>query len=96
MALFSPPSSGRLFTTLPRPKLRDGQEKSLALGQREPDAFDLYCLAMGYARLGEAERAKHYFDRAVQWAATQKNLEPSVIEELEAFRAEAEPLVMGK
>jgi WD40 repeat protein/serine/threonine protein kinase len=58
-------------------------------------AFDLYILAMSYHKLGEAERAREYFDWAVRWSRTQKDLSPQHAEELDAFRAEAES-VLGK
>jgi hypothetical protein len=56
-------------------------------------AFDLYFLAMSYHRLGDATRARDYYDWAVRWAKMQRNLHARYIEELTVFRAEAEELL---
>jgi WD40 repeat protein len=58
-------------------------------------AFDLYFLAMSHQRLGEAERAREYFDWAVRWSRARTDLSPEQDKELSAFRAEAEA-VLGK
>jgi hypothetical protein len=55
-------------------------------------AFDLYILAMSYHRLGEAVRARDYYDWAVRWTKMQ-TLGATQTEELAAFRAEAEELL---
>jgi WD40 repeat protein len=56
-------------------------------------ADDLYFLAMSYHRLGEPERARDYYDWAVRWVSMQRDLRPESLEELTAFRAEAEELL---
>src|SRR5205823_3288853 len=56
-------------------------------------AYDLYLLAMTYHRLGEAARARDYYDWAVRWVATQRDLKPGNLEEVAAFRAEVEELL---
>jgi tetratricopeptide (TPR) repeat protein len=56
-------------------------------------AHDLHFLAMSHHRLGEAERARDYYDLAVRWARAQPLLKAAHLEELAAFRAEAEQLL---
>src|SRR5262249_54228813 len=56
-------------------------------------AYDLYFLAMSHHRLGETARARDYYDWAVRWVGVQRDLKPDNLEELTAFRAEAEELL---
>jgi tetratricopeptide (TPR) repeat protein len=64
-------------------------EKSMELHQGG-DAFDWFFLAMSYWRLGEKEKAREWFDRAVQ--GTEK-LPLNQREELRRFQTEAEELL---
>jgi serine/threonine protein kinase/WD40 repeat protein len=59
-------------------------------------AFDLYFLAMSHHRLGEADRAREYFDWAARWPRTNPKLTAGHLEELALFRAEAAGLVRGE
>jgi hypothetical protein len=68
-----------------RPNLQRKEDTSLVL--------DLYFLAMSHHRLGEAERARDDYDWAVRWIQVQRNLDPRALEELNAFRTEAETLL---
>jgi serine/threonine protein kinase/WD40 repeat protein len=56
-------------------------------------AHDLYFLAMCHQRLGEAARARDYYDWAARWTRTQVNLSADHLEELAEFRAEAKELL---
>ena len=52
-------------------------------------AYDLYFLAMSYAKLGETARARDYFDWAVRWSQVQGSLPAGHLDELRIVRAEA-------
>jgi tetratricopeptide (TPR) repeat protein len=56
-------------------------------------AYDLYVLALSCHRLGEVERARDYLAWAVRWLQTRKELSPEHLDELRAFRAEAEAVL---
>jgi tetratricopeptide (TPR) repeat protein len=63
-------------------------EKSMQL-RKEGDANDWFFLAMARWQLGDKEKARKWYDQAVQW--TQKNQPQD--EELRRFRAEAAELL---
>ena len=68
-------------------------EKSLATGQGQFDAFDLFFLAMAHHRLGHRDDARRCFDRAVTWMSQPGRLTAEQSTEVAAFRAEAESVL---
>jgi tetratricopeptide (TPR) repeat protein len=72
-------------------------EKSLAGNSPADQTLDLYFLAMCHCRLGDANKAKEYVDRAMaahEHYATSRTKEEA--EELGRFRAEAQTLLAEK
>jgi serine/threonine protein kinase/WD40 repeat protein len=68
-----------------RPNVENQEDRALA--------YDLYFLAMSHHCLGEAARARDYYDWAVRWVSMQRDGEPEQRDELIALRAEAEELL---
>jgi tetratricopeptide (TPR) repeat protein len=63
--------------------------KSLAGGGGDYDGFDLYFLAMCHLRLGDVDKARDSFDRAVNWHDKKVGLSAIHATELNEFRVEA-------
>jgi uncharacterized protein HemY len=90
------PKARMIWNTLGAAQYRAGDwkaaiqalEKSMELS-KGGDSFDWFFLAMAHWRLGEKDKARAWYDRAVQW--TDKNQPAN--EELRRFRAEAAELL---
>ena len=89
------PKTGTYLNTLGVALYRAGKwkESITALNEstqlrKDGDAFDWYFLAMAHHQLGDAEKARAWFDKAVQWSKANKPDD----EELTRFRQEAEAL----
>jgi eukaryotic-like serine/threonine-protein kinase len=68
--------------------------KSMELQKGKLESFDTFFLAMAHWRLGEKEKARQWYDRAVQWLEKNKQaLQKPHQEELRRFRAEAAELL---
>ena len=67
-------------------------QRGIKNNKDQATAFDLYFLAMCHHRLGDTVKARGCFDQAVAWQNQAKLTAPQV-EELNAFRAEAETLL---
>ena len=68
-------------------------ERSPRADRNEPDAFDLFFLAMAQHGLSHSAQARSCFNQAVRWLAGRQNLSPQEVQELAAFRAEAEAVL---
>jgi len=97
------PGNGTYLNTLGVVLYRNGRfkeavaalDKSLAASRGKHDGFDLFFLAMCHKKIGDEVEAKDCFDRAVKWIGDQKNLSKAHLEDLKAFRAEAEALLVS-
>jgi WD40 repeat protein len=67
--------------------------KGLAGGSDEYDGFDLYFLAMCHSRLGDLDKVRDSFDRAVKWHERKLGLSATHDAELNEFRAEAKAIL---
>jgi hypothetical protein len=100
-ALKQRPNEALFLNTLGLVQYRNGQyaaavvtlEKGLSVSKGAFAGFDLFFLAMCHAKLGAPDKAKDCFDRAVKWWEGKKGLSAEHIQELTAFRAEAEAVL---
>jgi tetratricopeptide (TPR) repeat protein len=70
-------------------KAIEALNRSMELSKGDGESFDTFFLAMAYWQLGEKEKARQFYDRAVQWM----NKNSPGDEELPQFRAEAAELL---
>jgi serine/threonine protein kinase/WD40 repeat protein len=70
-------------------------EKSLKVLGSQLEALDLLFLAMARHRMGQFVLARADFDRAVRWLTANPNSPAGVLNDLKAFRAEAEAVLAG-
>src|SRR5205823_15886 len=90
------PTSGVCWLTLGLARYRTADwkgavaavEKSRTL-RKSSDSFDFFVLAMAHGKLGDEEKARQWYDRAVAWM--EKNMPGD--EELRRYRAEAAALL---
>jgi hypothetical protein len=68
-------------------------ERSLAASKGQSDGYDLVFLAMAHRRLGHREAARGCLDRAVAWISHPGSLRAEQVNDLAAFRAEAEAVL---
>jgi serine/threonine protein kinase/WD40 repeat protein/tetratricopeptide (TPR) repeat protein len=102
-AIHEQPENAIFLNTLGVVQYHNGQyqealvtlDKSLAAGQGESDAYDLFFLAMCHVKLGDRKKAKECFDRAVRWWEGKKGLRAEEVEDLKTFRVEAEAVLKG-
>jgi tetratricopeptide (TPR) repeat protein len=102
-ALKQQPKNALFLNTLGVVQYRNGQyaaavatlEESLSAGKGAFAGFDLFFLAMCHARLGAPDKARDCFERAVKWCDGKKGLAGHHVQELKAFRAEAEAVLKG-
>jgi tetratricopeptide (TPR) repeat protein len=95
MAVSALSESGNCRNTLGVAHFRNGDDKA-AIAELETamslraggDSLDWFFLAMAHWRLGDREKARTWFDRAVQWMDKNKPHD----DELRRFRAEAEAM----
>jgi tetratricopeptide (TPR) repeat protein len=96
LAVKAAPSNGIFWSTLGNAQYRAGSWKEAVAALKRSmelrkggDSFDWFFLAMAHWKSGEKEKARTWFDRAVQWM--DKNQPRN--EELGRFRAEAAELL---
>jgi serine/threonine protein kinase len=98
-AIAAAPQSGNFRNTLGVAHYRNGDDKA-AIAELETsmklraggDASDWFFLSMAHWRSGNHEKARTFFDRAVQWMDKYKPHD----DELRRFRSEAEAMVANK
>jgi tetratricopeptide (TPR) repeat protein len=71
----------------------DDLQRSIQDNKEGATADDLFFLAMAYHGLGNAAKAREYYDQAIRWCKQHTNLSPREKAEQSRFRAEAQTLL---
>jgi serine/threonine protein kinase/WD40 repeat protein/tetratricopeptide (TPR) repeat protein len=71
-------------------------ESSLALGNDQFDAFDLFYLALAHHNLGNRVKAKDCYQRALVWCQKHNTLALGHVQELQKIRNEAEEVLQRR
>ncbi|HZT42786.1 MAG TPA: AAA-like domain-containing protein [Chthonomonadaceae bacterium] len=66
---------------------------SLKAGSDGGDAYNLFFLAMSYAKLGDPAKARDCYDQAVRWVDAHPKISSTWKTELQSFQAEAQALL---
>jgi serine/threonine protein kinase/WD40 repeat protein len=70
--------------------------KAMEYADGEHESFNTFFLAMAHWRLGDKDKARQWYDRAVDWLEKNKQLLGDDLLELRRFHAEAEELLGSK
>jgi tetratricopeptide (TPR) repeat protein len=95
------PSEANCVNTLGVAEYRNGLfakavvtlERSLARGNNQSDAYDLFFLAQAHHKLGNTIKAKDCYRRALSWWHARDTLAPGVIQEREMIQNETEEVL---
>jgi tetratricopeptide (TPR) repeat protein len=67
----------------------DTLQDAIAANSEGANAYDLFFLALRYSKLGQPDKARDHFARALRWISAQGDLAPLAVDRLDSFRREA-------